>query len=62
MVTDTEIKTRTKARWIRKRLEGKVSSDILDSLTDEELVEKYEEKDQRKLELLRAKHAPPEKD
>ena len=58
-MTEADIKTRTLARWIRKRLEGKVSPDILDSLTDEELVEKYEEKDQRKLELLRAKHAPP---
>jgi len=60
-MTEADIKTRTLARWIRKRLEGKVSPDILDSLTDEELVEKYEEKDQRKLELLRAKHAPTEK-
>jgi hypothetical protein len=61
MTTETSIKTKTLARWLRQRLEGRVPPRILAALTDEELIEQYEEKERRKLEGLKAKHAPPEK-
>lgn len=61
MANEADIKTRTRARWLRQRLEGKVSPHILDALSDEELIEQYEAKQQRKLDALRDKHSPQEK-
>ena len=60
MTVESDIKTRTRARWLRHRLEGKVPSEILAAMTNEELIEQYEV-EQRGTDRLRAKHAPAEK-
>ena len=61
MTTEANVKTRARARWLRHRLEGKVPSEILAAMTDEELIEQYEAEQRGKLDRLRAKHAPTEK-
>ncbi|MGA7177943.1 MAG: hypothetical protein WBX13_19645 [Candidatus Acidiferrales bacterium] len=61
MTAESGIKTRTRARWLRHRLEGKVPSEILAAMTDEELIEQYEAEQRGKLDRLRAKHASAEK-
>lgn len=60
-MSEPEINTRVRARWLRQRLEGKVPSHILAAMTDEELIEQYEQKQSSKLDRLKAQHAPPEK-
>lgn len=42
MTVESDIKTRARARWLRHRLEGKVPSEILAAMTNEELIEQYE--------------------
>lgn len=59
MTAENDITTRTRARWLRQRLAGMVSPDILSALSDEELIEQYDEKQRRKLEELKAKHNSP---
>jgi hypothetical protein len=53
MATESDVGTRARAHWLRKRLEGKISADVLAAVTDEELIEQYEWKQQRKLYRLK---------
>jgi hypothetical protein len=61
-MTEADTTIRVRARWLRQRLEGKVPSQILAALNDEELVEQYEQEQRLKLDRLKARHAPQQKE
>jgi hypothetical protein len=52
-----EMKQRIMAGWLRKSLQGRVNSEILANLSDEDLIRQYLADKERKIELLQAKAA-----
>jgi hypothetical protein len=53
----TERSRKQLAAWLRKRFEGRVPKDTLDSLSDEDLCRQYDEDRARKVKLIADKVA-----